>query len=292
MADNNYRFEIDRQIVISHFPTIDYYRLDKDFYQYPDSHPYWEMVYVDQGDIISNYNGIGHTLQEGQVIFHPPHSLHSHFSNKLMANSILVVSFDSNSTILENLKQKCFLLSNHSQKFLEKFIKICNQYLGDITNITNGLPKQLSIDSSNIGASHIIEMNFVMLLYSIIHDCQYADLTKSENTNIIAANTFIELLKSYLHDNVYNTLTLNDLCNKFNMSKSNLFKKWKEHSDIGLIDYFINIKMKEAKRLIKRDEYSISQISDMLGYHSIHHFSHSFKTHTGVSPREYKKSIM
>lgn len=292
MTNNDVHVEIDRQIVISHFNTIDYYRLDKDFYQYPDSHPYWEMVYVDNGDIISNYNGIGHTLQEGQVIFHPPYSLHSHISNKLTANSVLVVSFSSDSPLLDMLTQKSFLLSYHSQKFLEKFIESCNLYLGDITNTTNGIPKRHFIENSQVGASHVMEMYFLMLLYSIMHECHYDELAKSENTNFIATNTFIELLKSYLHDNVYNTLTLNDLCNKFNMSKSSLFKKWKEFSDIGIIDYFISLKIKEAKRLIKRKEYSISQISDMLGYHSIHHFSHSFKTHTGIAPSEYKKTIL
>ena len=56
---------ISKEIVISSFNTIDYYNLNKDFYQLPDAHPYWEMVYVDRGDVISNYDDIGHSLFEG-----------------------------------------------------------------------------------------------------------------------------------------------------------------------------------------------------------------------------------
>ena len=114
--------EISRKVVISSFNTIDYYNLNKDFYQIPDSHPYWEMVYVDRGTVISDYNGIGHTLSEGEVIFHPPHSMHSHISNKVESNSILVVSFSSESDLLEELRQKTFLLTAESKQLLSFFL--------------------------------------------------------------------------------------------------------------------------------------------------------------------------
>lgn len=283
---------INKELVISSFNTIDYYNLGKDFYQIPDSHPYWEMVYVDRGDVITNYNGIGHTLQEGQVIFHPPHSMHSHISNRLTSNSILVVSFSSDSPILNRLRQKTFFLSGYTQNLLTRFLDECKKNLGDITNTSGGMPRALSISNEYVGASHILECCFVEFLYSVLQSNLYDDLKKTESSCIIVSNSFIELIKSYLCDNVYRTLTLDDLCRKFGVSKSNLCKKWKEHSEIGVIDYFISLKIKEAKRLIKNGEYSVTQIADMLGYSTIHHFSHSFKKNTGVSPSEYKKSII
>lgn len=284
--------KINKQIAISSFLTIDYYNLGKDFYQLPDSHSYWEMVYVDRGDVISNYNGIGHTLQEGQVIFHPPHSMHSHISNKLVPNSILVVSFSSESAILDTLKQKTFFLDNSTEQHLSRFLEACKKYLGDITNTSGGIPRELKIIGDYVGASHLMECYFVEFLYSLMQSNSYDNLIKTETSHIIVSNSFIELIKSYLRDNVYKTITLDDLCRKFNVSKSNLCKKWKEHSDIGVIDYFISLKIKEAKRLIKNGEYSITQIADMLGYSTIHHFSHSFKKGTGVSPTDYKRAIL
>ena len=118
---------ISKDIVISSFNTIDYYNLNKDFYRLPDSHSYWEMVYVDRGDIISNYDGVGHTLSEGQVVFHPPHSSHLHISNKLVSNSVLVISFVSESTLLNNLQRKIYSVNSSSKKILSLFLDECKK---------------------------------------------------------------------------------------------------------------------------------------------------------------------
>lgn len=292
MAKNLNPLKIEKSIAISSFNTIDYYNLNKDFYQIPDSHPYWELVYVDRGAIISNYDGIGHTLSEGEVIFHPPGSTHSHISNRVVSNSILVVSFTSDSKLLSILKKKNFILSNDSKRILSLFLDECKKSLGDIENTSGGIPKQLKITNDVTGTTQMLECYFIEFLYSLIRSSSYNILEKTRSSHVIASNSFVELIKSYLSDNVYKSLTLEDLCLKFNVSKSNLCKKWKEHSDIGIIDYFISLKVKEAKRLLKQNEYSVTQIADMLNYSTIHHFSHSFKKNTGMSPSEYKNSIL
>ncbi len=283
---------INKEIAISSFYTIDYYNLNKDFYQLPDSHPYWEMVYVDKGDVISNYNGIGHTLSEGEVIFHPPGSMHSHISNKVVENSILVVSFESDSKLLDKLKQKTFFLTNQTKKILSLFLEECTLCLGNINNPSGGLPQPLSLAKKAIGESQMLECYFLEFIYSIIRTNSYSLLEKSEASYMLASNSFVELIKSYLRDNINRNLTLDDLCKKFNVSKSHLCKKWKEHNDIGVIDYFISLKIKEAKQLLQQKEYSITQIADMLSYSTIHHFSHSFKKQTGLSPSEYKNTVL
>ena len=284
--------KINKEIIISSFNTIDYYNLNKDFYQIPDSHPYWEMVYVDRGDVISNYNGIGHTMHKGQVIFHPPHSMHAHISNRLSSSSVLVISFTSESRILNKLRQKNFFITGETMELLTAFLNECKKHIGDITNSSNGVPKQHKINTEYIGASHLLECRFVEFLYSIIRSNSYDNLTKTETSHIIVSNSFVEIIKSYLHDNIHRQLTLDDLCRKFCVSKSSLCKKWKEHSEIGVIDYFISLKLEKAKKLIKHGNMSITQIAENLGYSTIHHFSHSFRKTTGMSPSEYKKSIL
>jgi AraC-like DNA-binding protein len=57
------------------------------------------------------------------------------------------------------------------------------------------------------------------------------------------------------------------------------------------IEYWISLKMTEAKRLIRNGELNITQIAEHLGYNSIHHFSRMFKRFTGVSPSAYKNSV-
>jgi len=291
MTTDSTPLKVEKNIVVSSFNTIDYYNLHKDFYQIPDSHPYWELVYVDSGAIISNYDGIGHTLSEGEVIFHPPGSSHSHISNRVVSNSILVVSFSSESEMLSTLKKKTFILSDKSKRILELFMEEARESLGNIENTSGGIPKPLKVITNIIGTTQMLECYFIEFLYSLVRDSSYNVLKKSRASHILASNSFVELVKNYLNDNIYKSLTLEDLCLKFHVSKSNLCKKWKEYSDIGIIDYFISLKIEKAKKLLEQNEYNITQIADMLNYTTIHHFSHSFKKNTGMSPREYKNSI-
>ena len=53
-----------------------------------------------------------------------------------------------------------------------------------------------------------------------------------------------------------------------------------------------NLFMKEAKKLLREKNHSITQISELLGYSSIHIFSRAFKKAVGLSPTAYIKSII
>ena len=57
------------------------------------------------------------------------------------------------------------------------------------------------------------------------------------------------------------------------------------------MEYFFDLKITEAKRLLLESELSVSKISDMLNYSSIHNFSRAFKRATGDSPQNYKKRV-
>ena len=49
--------------------------------------------------------------------------------------------------------------------------------------------------------------------------------------------------------------------------------------------------IEEAKQMIRQEQANFTEISDALGYTSIHYFSRQFKTFTGMSPSEYALSI-
>jgi YesN/AraC family two-component response regulator len=55
--------------------------------------------------------------------------------------------------------------------------------------------------------------------------------------------------------------------------------------------YFKQLKIKEAKSLIRENNFNFTEISFMLGYNSIHYFSRIFKSETGMTLSEYAKSV-
>lgn len=63
---------VKNDIEIDGFHAIYYFEFDKNYYHLPESHNFWEIVYVDKGEIITLTDGKSSTLSEGQAIFHKP----------------------------------------------------------------------------------------------------------------------------------------------------------------------------------------------------------------------------
>ena len=116
-------------------------------------------------------------------------------------------------------------------------------------------------------------------------------MKRSDTSRELGESSTSELIISYLEENVYENVTLTDLCTKFYMGKSHLCKLFSEYTGESPIEYFAKLKIAEAKRLLLSGEMSVSKISDMLGYSSIHNFSRAFKNAVGVSPMAYKNRL-
>ena len=116
-------------------------------------------------------------------------------------------------------------------------------------------------------------------------------MKRSDTTRELGESSTSELIVGYLKENVYENVTLSDLCTKFYMGKSHLCELFSGYTGESPIEYFARLKMSEAKKLLLRDDLSVSKISDMLGYSSIHNFSRAFKNSVGVSPTAYKRRL-
>lgn len=58
-----------------------------------------------------------------------------------------------------------------------------------------------------------------------------------------------------------------------------------------MIEFFSMMKVDTAKQMIRDHQLNFTQISDKLGYTSIHYFSRQFKKLTTMTPSEYATSI-
>ncbi|HFV1519083.1 TPA: helix-turn-helix transcriptional regulator, partial [Enterococcus faecium] len=77
----------------------------------------------------------------------------------------------------------------------------------------------------------------------------------------------------------------------FFISPASLKKHFRKVNGKSVISYFKELKMEKAKRLVLENELTYTEIADILGFHSIHHFSSAFKKYTGLSPSKYYLSL-
>lgn len=283
---------LTREINITEFCSVYYLELGKDFYHSQEKHDFWEMVYVDSGKTTATRNTFNYPLVQGQVVFHRPGEMHSHFSNNRDPSNLFVVWFSCQSKTMRFFEEKIFTLEKSSKKILSLFLTEATNALGQLkSGYRDDTP--LTFESSKFGSPQLMECYFVEFLYSLIRSSELSihSKPKTNTTAKIADNALVNKINDYLEQNVYYPLSLQNICEHFNLSKSYLCRIYKEYTSTGIMKYFTELKIKEAKKLLRQDELNISQIADMLGYSGIHNFTRSFKTETGFSPSEYKKRI-
>jgi YesN/AraC family two-component response regulator len=99
----------------------------------------------------------------------------------------------------------------------------------------------------------------------------------------MAEDSRARFLKQHLHEQV----TLEQVCHDNLIGRTPLQKLMKEQFDMGVINYFHQLKIEEAKQQIRSGRLNFTQISAGLGYQSIQYFSRQFKKLTGMTPTEY-----
>ncbi len=285
------RMPIPAEIDIEGFHSIYYFEFGKSFFSLPEWHDFWELVYVDDGAINAIVDGIGCTLQKGQVIFHRPTEKHSH-ANHTDASNVVVISFSCNSPIMSFFNKKIFTLDKHAQNMLALFLTEAKEALGHISGeYKNKSP--LDFTQARQGSVQLMQCYLVAFLFSLIrsNDTSVQTLQNIQAAHLIADNALVESIRKYMESCLADPPSLDLLCSKFSMSRTSLCKIFKESTGTSPVDYWINLKIKEAKKRIRQENYNITQISEQLGYSSIHHFSRMFKRVTGTTPTAYKKSL-
>ncbi len=98
----------------------------------------------------------------------------------------------------------------------------------------------------------------------------------------------IQQMETYIRKHYTEQINLSELAETYHFNHSymtRLFKKMKGQTPIKLIN---SLRMADAKEMLKKEELSIREISETLGFTDQHYFSRTFKEATGVTPKEYR----
>lgn len=101
-------------------------------------------------------------------------------------------------------------------------------------------------------------------------------------------NDFLRI-KNYMQENISNKLSLQEIADYANLSVSGLIYQFKNVIGRTPMDYFLDLKIEHAKRLLISNKYSISETADICGFQNQYYFSNIFKKRTGMSPTEYRQ---
>jgi AraC-like DNA-binding protein len=127
----------------------------------------------------------------------------------------------------------------------------------------------------------------ILLLYSM--DCMFGDNEKIFTCKFLANaddREKISKAREVLLQHIGEPLTIKELSRKVAINECYLKKGFKELFGTTIFDFYQSQRMEHAKYLLYDKGLSVTEVSLMLGYSSISHFSTAFKKHTGIKPCE------
>ena len=94
-------------------------------------------------------------------------------------------------------------------------------------------------------------------------------------------------ITNYIYAN-YKDVTLDDLSEKFFLSKPYLSKYIKEKSGLTFGDILKQVRMKKARAMLKSSSATVESIAECVGYQNVEHFNRIFKKMYNITPVQYR----
>ena len=127
----------------------------------------------------------------------------------------------------------------------------------------------------------------ILLLYSM--DCMLGEHQETFTCKFLANEADREKItkaREILLLHIGEPLTIKALSRKVAINECYLKKGFKELFGTTIFDFYQTQRMEHAKYLLYDKGLSVTDVSSLLGYSSISHFSTAFKKHTGIKPCE------
>lgn len=129
--------------------------------------------------------------------------------------------------------------------------------------------------------------------------CRREDIPKVHEELRIQARKLLECrpivmeARTYIYDHYQQReLDLTQVANAIGCNPSYLSRVMKQELGISFKDFLTTLRIKQAIFLMRNDRLSLNQIAEQVGYNNQHYFSAAFKNCQGVSPSEYRRTMM
>ncbi len=195
---------------------------------------------------------------------------HFHFTSAFLNQFVQNVKLSS--------RKDEVLAFRHPYSFTKLF-QICNRKRSVL---------QALLTHSYSGAMENIFVNaklHELLLYSI--ECLVEEKEEAFSCRFLADESGRERIyqaKEILLQRIGEPITIKELSRKVAINECYLKKGFKEVFGTTIFDFYQQQRMEHAKYLLNEKGLSVTDVSHLLGYSSISHFSSAFKKHTGLKP--------
>lgn len=233
------------------------------------SHSFFEIHFVFSGKLYYECDGVAAELCEHQALLISPAVPHKYvrYSKDLCKLSVAFSFLENNSLsrIFNDIKFKKLNFSD------------------DVTENVNFILKQS--DKRDVFVPRLISGRILEIIYSVCNALQMRlpeiDDRECDSRVIVA--------KEYIANNRHRIINCEDVAKECCLSSKQLNRVFKSCTGSSVFEYIISSRIKYAKQLLLQNEYSIKEISFMMGFEDECGFVSFFKRHCGIPPGSFRK---
>ena len=245
-----------------------------------EKHDYYELTFVDRGTLETTIENKQFIINEKELMIYGPEQFHTQHiaegqscSYVTILFSMVNVSPDAQHAENDLLLNKVFSYDKKIYTLLKDFVQESSVQIPYINSLMTCLLQEIII--------RLLRSEFL-----VSKEERPVSLTRQHYQDEL-----LERILNYIEQSICEPLTIAEICQKFSISRSSLQLLFKENLDQTPKKYISDMKLEKSCQLIREQKYSISEISLLLGFNSIHYFSRAFAHKYNMAPSEYSKQM-
>lgn len=128
------------------------------------------------------------------------------------------------------------------------------------------------------------QLLFFTFLNTIIEGVRQYDEKENEYS--------IEAILQFIHEHYQEHLTVTHIADLFKMERRHLAYIFKRYTGMSPLNYLTEYRIRRSKELLRHEQYSITQVAELVGFDDNLYFSRIFKKRTGYSPSAYREVVL
>lgn len=230
------------------------------------------LIYCVHGNGMIRMQGQTFVLESGSSFVIPAGEPHVYHASEDQPWSIYWIHFGgARSHVFSRFFGKIIPLKACTTSRIDERINLFNEIL---TALEMGFTRE-NIEFANLSLGRLLASFF------------YLDTFRASKGH--QSNNPVDQAIFFMQGNLNRCLRIHDIAQQVHLSESHLSRIFKHKTGSSPIDYFINLKMQEAIRLLSNQSMRIKEVAFSLGYDDPFYFSRQFKKHIGVSPGAFVK---
>lgn len=170
---------------------------------------------------------------------------------------------------------------SYSPELIQSTILKNNTYTGKIENC-EPIINIIQTAAEDIMANEYPHLYGCEQLFKLL---PYFMIPKTNDTNI---SKYIEEAENYIKAHYHENININKIAQHLNIDRSYFYRIFKNHFGISPMEYLINIRFQQARKLLSETNLSTNNIAKIVGYENYSPFYLMFQKKMGMPPQEFR----